>query len=120
MGMFDEVYLKCKNPVGCPPDMEFQTKDLDCQMYKYEIREDMRLYKYVCEWEDVPEEERKFKGALSWVGSIREVKGSGKWVDMNYHGIINIYNSEADYYVKFTDGVAEFGGTAPVNQADFE
>lgn len=105
MGLYDSVYIKCEHPAGPCPNAEFQTKDLDCYMHTYEIRADRRLWKYECEWEDTPKEELPYPNK-PYVGCIREVKGSGKWVDQNYHGVVNMLGDEAEYDVKFTDGVA--------------
>ena len=46
MGMFDTITVKAKMPKSWPADREpvFQTKDLECLMLDYEIREDNKLY----------------------------------------------------------------------------
>ena len=46
MGMFDTITVKAKMPESWPKDQDpvFQTKDLECLMFDYEIREDNKLY----------------------------------------------------------------------------
>jgi len=94
------------------PRNDFQTKDLDCSLDTYTITAGGRLVHHFREWELTPEEEKPHPHAKDWrglFGMYREVKGSQKIVDTNYHGDLEFYTSGKDnewfqYTARFTDG----------------
>ena len=116
MGMFDDI--ECKYPLPQPEDPKgflgtthFQTKDLECCLDKYEIREDGTLWIHKVEYEypnRVTDED------VSW-GDIRlDIKEKRSWWEpVNTTASIKMYNSvysegEYDYWivyeVTFVDG----------------
>ena len=88
MGMFDDIRCRKPLPDGCTEEW-FQTKDLGCDLSKFEIDGDGRLMRF----------------------------GEGFWgeepltepEDMEHHGYLNFYTSDSagiwhEYDAKFTDG----------------
>lgn len=105
MGLFDTIYYK---------EQEFQTKDLECAMYSYDIKDD-KLYRRLYRSEPLPESEWKYmKGPKTQEGSkgfcynkTKSIRDGEK--DIEFHGWINIYrapsrNTWEEYRLKFTDG----------------
>lgn len=54
MGMFDDLTCRYPLPVAGANDLAYQTKDLECAMDQYEIREDGTLWHedYDSRWEE--------------------------------------------------------------------
>jgi hypothetical protein len=134
MGMFD--YIRCEVPLpdGWQPD-ELQSKDFDCEMVTHYISKEGRMMLDCGHNEEVPlmerrgwkaewgdsEEAQKEHALEAIMGCIRRIP---KYVDSNYHGVVNFYGSETvgyepeqpgdtfrrairvfhDYEAKFTDG----------------
>jgi len=67
MGMFDSVGLECNLPENIEPYRKgwWQTKSLGRHMDQYYIDND-HIYKELCHYEDVPEQERTFYGEPEW------------------------------------------------------
>jgi hypothetical protein len=122
MGMFD--YLTVRIPIKNKPysvEGTYQTKSFDNTLTHYVIREDKRIYELIRKYEEVPEELRPNYGKPEWDDEnalkrfMARNEGSfiitdEKWVDMNYHGIIEFHDIGTDevYYsfmAKFTDGI---------------
>ena len=110
MGMFDYVDVDQKHGI---PVIQYQSKDLDCEMTVIRITSDGRLEIERFEYESVPKSERLYPdddGFLGMMGSQRKV--NRRWEDLNYHGMFNFYgndgpNFEGEWYdfdAKFTDG----------------
>jgi hypothetical protein len=110
MGMFD--YVKIDKVHGLP-DIEYQSKDFDCDMTTIRITENGRLEIERGDYETVPKEERPYpndEGILGMMGSIRKV--NRRWDDLNLHGMFNFYGNSGpnfdgewfEYNAKFTDG----------------
>ena len=77
MGMFDDIV--CKYPLPFPEDTKgyipngFQTKDLDCGLDSYEIREDGTLWLRECEREHI-DGDPNGKTFSEKFGIIKEIK----------------------------------------------
>lgn len=111
MGLYDTV--KCKYPLPMPDDPKgyagnedyFQTKDLDCALGYYEIREDGTLW---AEHKDIEyvQGDPKAKGFLERMGKI-VTKSS--WFEPDYfHGTIEMYDyrdwdnsKDHDYWISY-------------------
>lgn len=115
MGMFDEI--ECKYPLPLPEDPKgfigekyFQTKDFDCALDKYIIREDGTLWIHKVEYE-YPEN----YDFIPWTDVISEIKEKKSWLEpVKVTTSIRIYNhvrseGEYDYWIqyniKFADGI---------------
>jgi hypothetical protein len=134
MGMFD--YIRCELPLpdGWQTD-ELQSKDFDCEMVTHVISKDGRLMLDRGHNEEVPLMERgawkpewgdsesavEEHALEALMGCMRRVP---KYIDANYHGVVNFYASETvgyeppqpgdrfkraitvwhEYNAKFTDG----------------
>jgi hypothetical protein len=90
MGMFDNV--RCKLPLPWPEaadfDAEWQTKDLDCQLDLYEIREDGTLWH-----EDYDTEDRSdpnAEGLNRFCGMRTRV--NKRWEQMQFEGELCFYH----------------------------
>lgn len=109
MGMFDDVVCLYPLPNPAHNEIEFQTKDLACELELYVITKDGRLARQLYTDSEVPEEKRPW-----WVagaGIQREPTGL-EYLD-DYHGDLLIYGSETtgadddewvQYIVRFTEG----------------
>ena len=103
MGMYDSII--CKYPLPMPEDpkgytgsREFQSKDLDCALSVYEIREDGSIWEEERETERVPGNKN---GKSFWdkIGHLKTVK---TWYEPRcLNDFINIYdyqqNNDGDY-----------------------
>jgi len=93
MGMFDNVVCKYPLPDAGANSIRFQTKDLECALWKYTITKEGRLLQQSHELE-----------------GLHKKAGSEKLVDMNYHGLLRFYGSNTkesewfEYTAKFTAG----------------
>jgi len=116
MGMYDT--LICKYPLPMPEDpkgyagsKDFQSKDLDCALSYYEIREDGSIWEEERETEYVPGND---KGKNFWdkIGHLKTLK---TWFEpRNINDIINIYDYQQnndgnydyniEYNIKFENG----------------
>lgn len=132
MGMFDHVIVELPLPDGWEPAPgELQTKDLDCIMTTVKISAAGRLLVRYVELEEVPKHERPYpdaEGLGGLFGSVREVPGTERWDDEEFHGWFHFHGSHDtgttrlitvpgragplvqrvyehhDYRAKFTDG----------------
>lgn len=108
MGMFDTIKCKYKlpmpeNPKGYSGSDDFQSKDLDCSLSYYEIREDGSLWR-----EDVESEwvagNPKAKSFLDRLGHPKRI--SSKWVQVFDQKQVSIYDylqgeGEYDYSIEY-------------------
>jgi len=110
MGMFDYVTVDQKFGL---PDIEYQSKDFDCDMTTVRITAEGVLEVERYETETVPKAERPHpdaEGLLGRMGMWRRV--NRRWERIPLHGMFNFYgnsgpNFEGDWYeydAKFTDG----------------
>jgi len=79
MGMFDYVACEAKLPKPEPMDGYFQTKDAACNMDKFTIDRDGKLWvqRYCYECSTVKEQEASgFSGAMTFYGTTKE---TGRW-----------------------------------------
>ena len=108
MGMYDDVV--CKYPLPLPADTKgyfpesFQTKDFDCALDLYEIREDGTLWLRECEREYI-EGYPKGKTWSEKFGFVKETKVW--WTQVNATKTISMYdyqhgNDEYDYWIEFS------------------
>lgn len=123
MGMFDYVKVDPKHGL---PDIEYQSKDFDCDMTVIRITADGTLEIERSETETVPKAERPHPneaGILGMRGMWRRV--NQRWERIPLHGMFNFYgnsgrNFDGDWYeydAKFTDGVlVEITGGAETPQ----
>ena len=127
MGMFDDI--ECKYPLPLPEEPKgftgeiyFQTKDLECCLDKYEIREDGTLWIHKVEYEypdDVADEN------LSWGDITLKIKEKKSWWEpVNTTRTIKMYNSvygdgEYDYWVVYEITFLD-GKVTKTNLAKFE
>ena len=97
MGMFDEIRILGHQIRGRRdgPPYTFQTKNFDCLLEWYSIREDGRLY-----FHKVAESVDPDKASEE----ARKETDNVTLVDMNYHGIITGIDYYNWYEIKFTDG----------------
>ena len=117
MGMYDDIV--CKYPLPFPEDTKgyipngFQTKDLDCGLDSYEIREDGTLWLRECERE-YTEGNPNGKTWSEKFGIVKETKVW--WTHVKLTISIDIYDyqhgeGEYDYWVEFEivfiDGVID-------------
>lgn len=103
MGMYDSII--CKYPLPMPEDpkgytgsREFQSKDLDCTLSFYEIREDGSIWEEKRETEYVPGNDK----AKTFWGKIGHLKTIKTWFEpLQINNFINIYdyqqNNKGDY-----------------------
>lgn len=106
MGMFDTLKVEIKIPGYSEiPDVEFQTKSLDCTLDNYVITNNGELYKEVWEYNWIDDETHYFKGYSEKVpDSYRREYLT------NYHGDIIFYSSKKIdgkwryYSARFTEG----------------
>lgn len=87
MGMFDEIRCKQPLPDGCEIEW-FQTKDLGCDLARFEITEDGRLLQIGAGWLEAELDSPE---------------------DYEHHGMLNFYGTDGqkiwhEYNAKFTDG----------------
>jgi len=118
MGMFDDIV--CKYPLPLPEDTKgyipngFQTKDLDCGLDFYEIREDGTLWLRECEREHI-EGDPNGKTFSEKFGIVKEIKHW--WTHVKTTKTIRMYDYQNndggvyDYWVEFEivfiDGVID-------------
>jgi hypothetical protein len=118
MGMFDDIV--CKYPLPFPEDTKgyipngFQTKDLDCGLDSYEIREDGTLWLRECEREHI-DGDPNGKTISQKFGIIKEIKHW--WTHVKTTRTIRMYDYQNndggvyDYWVEFEvvfiDGVID-------------
>ena len=98
MGMFDRLKFSMDHPDFDQEaaGIEFQTKDLECHLWDYEITKEGRLVLHEWDWEDTPEDDKPYPNSTGWksfIGSIRKVKDSHRIVDLNFHGDLNFYGN---------------------------
>jgi hypothetical protein len=118
MGMFDDIV--CKYPLPFPEDTKgyipngFQTKDLDCGLDQYEIREDGTLWLRECEREHIAGDPNG-KTFFEKFGIVKEIKVW--WTHVITTKTIRMYDynnyndGSYDYWVEFEivfiDGVID-------------
>ena len=118
MGMYDDIV--CKYPLPLPEDTKgyiaesFQTKDLDCGLDSYEIREDGTLWLRECEREHIAGDPNG-KTFLEKFGIVKEIKHW--WTHVKTTKTIRMYDYQNndggvyDYWVEFEvvfiDGVID-------------
>jgi len=118
MGMFDDIV--CKYPLPLPEDTKgyiaesFQTKDLDCGLDSYEIREDGTLWLRECEREHIAGDPNG-KTFFEKFGIVKEIKHW--WTHVKTTRTIRMYDYQNndggvyDYWVEFEvvfiDGVID-------------
>ena len=91
----DTIEIEKDIPNG-PQSGEYQTKDLDCIMDQY-IIENNRILKKIIKYHQVPKMEQKHPFHLlnsEFMGLL----------DVQFHGIIEIYGVYDTWQLKFTDG----------------
>ena len=108
MGMFDMIKVETKIPGFTEvPDVEFQTKSFDNAMEKYVITNNGELYREVCDYKWINDDERPLKGYL------QKIEGSYRREYLtDFHGDIIFYTSRPiredriwlDYTARFTNG----------------
>ena len=91
MGMYDDIWCRRVLPDGLDgKEHTFQTKDLECNLWKYEITDDGRLLCHI--WQEdnsyISNEIKDYHGYITFYHGVR------KGVDMEWH----------EYVAKFTDG----------------
>ena len=106
MGMFDTLKVEIKIPGFSEiPDVEFQTKSLDCALENYVITNNGELYREVWEHKWI-EDETHFLGGYDY--SIPDSYRREYLTD--YHGDIIFYEGRSadgtwrDYTARFTEG----------------
>jgi hypothetical protein len=92
MGMFDSIYWEKKLPLPTPVNKlkinwkkrEFQTKDLECLLYKYKVSRSGQLFilKQETEW---VQDDSRFGGYLNVI--------SEKWQKSSYTGTVVFYTT---------------------------
>jgi hypothetical protein len=118
MGMYDDIV--CKYPLPFPEDTKgyipngFQTKDLDCGLDQYEIREDGTLWLRECEREHIAGDPNG-KTFFEKFGIVKEIKVW--WTHVITTRTIRMYDynnyndGSYDYWVEFEivfiDGVID-------------
>ena len=107
MGMYDDIV--CKYPLPYPEDTKgytvqgFQTKDLDCALDIYEIREDGTLWLRECERE-YTDGDNNGKTFFDRLPKVKEVRHW--WTQLKLTQTIRIYNyqhgdGQYDYWIEF-------------------
>jgi hypothetical protein len=94
MGMFDTITVKAEMPESWPKDTEpvFQTKDLECLMFNYEVREDNKLYIERVKYKTV--EQRSTKKGGDWLSRFPTLeRESSEWEFAPATGYIVFYTS---------------------------
>jgi hypothetical protein len=89
MGMFDDLRCRYPLPVEGANELRYQTKDLDCQMDQYEIREDGTLWREDYDVED--QSDPNATGIMRLSGMMTRV--NPRWVPVDYLGRIWFYGS---------------------------
>jgi hypothetical protein len=118
MGMFDTITVKCDLPDSFPKDKGpvFQTKDLDCIMLEYEIRENKQLFVKRCKYKAIdgnPDSESLFDRLPRY----EEV--SHEWEFYPYTGYIVFYTSIGEDHSKWVDYRAHLVGGFVMSISDF-
>jgi hypothetical protein len=118
MGMFDDIV--CKYPLPLPEDTKgyivesFQTKDLDCGLDSYEIREDGTLWLRECEREHIDGDpngktfSEKFgiiKETKVWWTHVKTTRTIRMYDYQNNDG--GVYDYWVEFEVVFIDGVID-------------
>ena len=117
MGMYDNIV--CKYPLPLPEDTKgyilesFQTKDLDCALDSYEIRDDGTLWLRECEREHI-DGDPNGKTFSEKFGIIKEIKHwwthvkTTRTISMyDYHHSDGAYDYFINFEVVFIDGVID-------------
>jgi len=117
MGMYDNIV--CKYPLPLPEDTKgyilesFQTKDLDCALDCYEIRDDGTLWLRECEREHI-DGDPNGKTFSEKFGIIKEIKHwwthvkTTRTISMyDYHHSDGAYDYFINFEVVFIDGVID-------------
>ena len=106
MGMFDTLKVETKIPGFSEiPNVEFQTKSLDCALENYVITNNGELYKEVWEHRWI-EDETHFLGGYDY----RVPDSYRREYLTDYHGDIIFYEGKSnsgvwrDYTARFTEG----------------
>lgn len=115
MGMYDDIV--CKYPLPLPEDTKgytpqgFQTKDLECALDLYEIREDGTLWLRDVEYE-YDDGDPNGKNFYEKSPKCREVKSSWKQITLtqtidmyNYHHTDGEYDYSVEFRVVFIQGI---------------
>src|SRR5437667_12711005 len=100
MGMFDDI--KCEYPLPLPEtqgelagrnwrENGFQTKDFDCLMDQYCVREDGTLWQQVYAWGET-RKGRRCRNAAGWQ-PMSGYTGTARFYDF-------LYGNQADYWVE--------------------
>lgn len=105
MGMFDDIRYSGALPDGITGEdceSSFQSKDLECALTQYEIREDGRL------WFLAFELVARQRGP-DMPGESPFERRNERWLDSEYHGMLRFYGNDRhgawhEYVAKFTDG----------------
>jgi hypothetical protein len=134
MGMFDEIEVKQTLPLPEEikdirdwPSYTFQTKDLDCTLSRYIIRDD-KLYARIVEMEYeyyTDEERKKLQKNLRWAPVIKSSKEiSSREEEQNFHGKLRFctYDTldvEHDYWVDF-EAYFIYGKLDKIELVEFE
>jgi hypothetical protein len=97
MGLFDTI--TCKYPLPLPQfqGADFQTKDLECQMDCYEIREDGTLWMQKYEIED--RSDPNAEGIARLCGMLSRV--NLRWEPTKYTGSVDFYEWLNPGWVEF-------------------
>ena len=106
MGMFDTIKVEQRMPgFSDIPNVEFQTKSLDCTLDNYVITNNGELYREVWEYKWIDDDTHYFKGYSEKVpGSYRREYLT------DYHGDIIFYEGKSadgvwrEYTARFTEG----------------
>jgi hypothetical protein len=106
MGMFDTLKVQLKIPGFAEvPDVEFQTKSLDCALENYVITNNGELYREKWDYNWITDDTH-FLG-----GYEHKIEGSYRREYLtNYHGDIIFYEGKSvdgrwrDYTARFTEG----------------
>lgn len=127
MGMFDDIVCKYKlplpeDPKGFTGSTNFQTKDLDCALKRYEIHEDGSLHVQQQEGEYVPPD-KKAKGLVGRIGYYKVTKTWLEPLKITNTIRINDYqtpnDTDYDYWVSY-DIVFIDGQIKDVKLVEFE
>jgi hypothetical protein len=109
MGMFDRVFIdKNKLPLSVeqkliiPDNMDWQTKDFDCDMTDIYITKEGKLKIKRWNYESVPKKEKPYpndEGLPGLAGSLRRV--NERLEPIFHHGNINFYSMVGDEWFEF-------------------